>query len=408
VGAYRLALVSGLTYRVTFLPEKTGTAMLPSHSFDLLATGDTTLDIALPPEDAYLWVSGLVRLLGPVDSDDGGRRRRRAGWLAYALGMAIALNTIGAAAPSFIAINAIVAILAALRRLPAGWPMRAWLLVNLAVLVAWLPGLTLLVLANSVAATRGLDWIPPLTFEMATNIFASLYMLQLSDLLTFERLAAPVPLIGLAVVALAVAGGTVLAPSPRGIVLIGLTLVMPVTLMLISLAKPMFVPRYLLWSTGPFFVLAGVGLAAIPALLPRAAITAAVMLGAAFSLRPYYGGETKPRWDLAAAYLAEQVAKGDATVVSSGLARVMLGTYLARHAGVAINVLDVQSKEEILSTYGRGASVWLIHGRAGQGGNLIARADFTARWAEIGPARETRMFGRHIAIWRHARQPASP
>jgi len=61
LGAYRLALVSGLTYRVTFLPEKTGTAMLPSHSFDLLVTGDTTLDVVLPPEDAYLWVSGLVR-----------------------------------------------------------------------------------------------------------------------------------------------------------------------------------------------------------------------------------------------------------------------------------------------------------------------------------------------------------
>lgn len=60
-GTYRLALVSGLTYRVTFVPEKAGSDSLPSHSFDLTANGDTSLDIVLPPEDAYLPISGLVR-----------------------------------------------------------------------------------------------------------------------------------------------------------------------------------------------------------------------------------------------------------------------------------------------------------------------------------------------------------
>lgn len=61
LGTYRLALVSGLAYRVTFVPEKTGASALPSHSFDLAVTGDTSLDIVLPPEDAYLPISGLVR-----------------------------------------------------------------------------------------------------------------------------------------------------------------------------------------------------------------------------------------------------------------------------------------------------------------------------------------------------------
>jgi len=60
-GTYRLALVSGLTYRVTFVSEKAGPDSLPSHSFDLTATGDMSLDIVLPPEDAYVPISGLVR-----------------------------------------------------------------------------------------------------------------------------------------------------------------------------------------------------------------------------------------------------------------------------------------------------------------------------------------------------------
>lgn len=60
-GAFRLNLMTGLLYRITFLPERGGAQALPSHSFEVTVTGDTSLDIVLPPEDAYLPIAGLVR-----------------------------------------------------------------------------------------------------------------------------------------------------------------------------------------------------------------------------------------------------------------------------------------------------------------------------------------------------------
>lgn len=353
-------------------------------------------------------VWGLVRLFRPVDAwapakGDG----QRSGWIAYALGMAIALNSIGVAAIGFVTVNAIVGMLVATRKLPTGWSMRIWFLVNLVILAAWLPGLISFLLANSSAATRGLNWVPPLTWELGRTVVASLYMLRVSDLLTFEPLATPVPLLGFAVVSLAIGGGARSIRWPYGIILIGMTIVLPIVLGLISLAKPMFVPRYLLWSTGPYFILAGVGLAAVPSTLIRVALLTAVVFGATMALWPYYKADTKPRWDLAAAYLAQRAQIGDATVVSSGLARVMLSAYISRMPSATLDPLKAQSKEEILRAYESGANIWLVHGRAGQGGILIDHAEFAARWADLGPARESAVLGRHIIVWRHARVPSA-
>lgn len=351
---------------------------------------------------------GLVRTLGtqvaPIGAAQSGQRT---GWLAYGLGMAVALNTIGAAAPCFVAINVSVLALAGSKRLPPDWPLRTWLLTNLAVLVMWLPGLMALMVASSGDASRGLNWVPPFTLQLARTVLASLYMFQLSDLLTFERLSAPVPLLGFSVLALAGAGGVLAMRSRLAFLLVGLAVAMPATLVLISLAKPLFVPRYLLWGTGPYFILAGIGLASIGPVALRAAVAIAVMCGAAVSLAPYYAVEAKPRWDLAAAYLAQHSAPGDAGVVSSGLARLMLGTYAARTRRDALGVLELDSRDQIMSKFARGANVWVIYGRAGQGGNLITREMFAARWAELGPPRQSATFGRHIVIWRHARDPAS-
>jgi len=355
---------------------------------------------------AAIW--GLVRLLEPHHSlPRDGREQSLPAWLAYATGMIVALHSIGAAAPSFIAINIVVALLVGLRTLPVNWPMHRWLLVNLAVLVVWLPGLLALVLANTSDATRGLNWVPPMTRELAGTVLASLYMLQLSDLLTFERLAATVPLVGLGVALLAVAGGAKTVRSPVGTVLVTLTVVMPAALALVSLLKPMFVPRYLLWSTGPYFILAGVGITTLPVLVPRAAAALAIGCGAMASLWPYYAAETKPRWDLAAAYLAEHAGADDALVVSSGLARMMLRTYLARCHAEWPDPLRAQSRDEIRHAYSSGTNVWLVYGRAGQGGNLVSREEFTGRWSELGPARESVTFGRHIAISRHVKADAT-
>jgi uncharacterized membrane protein len=348
-----------------------------------------------------LW--GLVRLLGAGTAEP----RRVAGspwmgWVAYTAGMAVALNALGGAAACFAAINLLVAALALMGKLPKDWSMRGWLLANLVVIVLWLPGLSALVAANASAATRGLTWIPPLTLELAHDVLSAVYLLQVSDMMTFERLAAPVPILGFAVLALAGAGGVRLARTPVGLLLIGLALFMPVTLALISLlAMPVFVPRYMLWSTGPYFILAGVGLATLAA-VPRAVAGAALGLAAAMSLAPYYAAETKPRWDLAAAHIAQRAGLGDAMIVSSGLGRVMLDAYMVRHGDLPLAILEEQSREEIAQAIRSGASVWVVHGRAGQGRD-ISRAEFVANWPELPPPRRITRLGGHITISQHKR-----
>lgn len=352
-------------------------------------------------------VWGASRLLLAAErcgSADGVELRHQPGaWIAYALGMVVALNTIGAAAPSFIAMNVIVTVLAVSRRLRGSWPMRTWQLVNALVLLAWLPGLASLLLANASSASRGLNWVPPLTWDLAQTVLGSLYLFQLSDLVTFERLSTTGLPVGLAVLAAAVAGARRVSRDAAGALLIGLVLAMPTTLALVSLGKPLFVPRYLLWSTGPYFVLAGIGVAGLAAALPRGLVSASIIVGAVLALWPYYGAETKPRWDLAATYLAQHAEEGDVTVVSSGLARLMLDTYVARQPRSEISVRTSPKRDEITRAFEGGANVWLIHGRAGQGGSLVARETFAGNWRELGPARDVLSFGRHIVISRHAK-----
>ena len=192
-----------------------------------------------------LW--GLLRLVGlPTHRSSDTRRSESTAWLLYASGMAISLNSLGAAAPCFIATNMIVAIYWMSGRLLPHWSMRRWLLVNLGVLVVWLPSLVWLLHANAVAPTRGLNWIPPLSLDLAGNVVAALYLLRVTDLLTFEPVAASFPFAGLAVMVLVALGAARVAHSSTGSLLIFMTLVMPVTLSLISIAKPLFIPRYLL------------------------------------------------------------------------------------------------------------------------------------------------------------------
>lgn len=344
-------------------------------------------------------VWGLMRLLqsAPPREQPG----HRAAWIAYAGGTALALNSLGAAAAFFLAVNLIVIGLGVARRLPAGWSMKIWIAVNAGILIVWLPGLISLLLANAPDATRGLRWIRPLTPELAWDVVASLYMLHVPDQMTFERLAAPLPWLGFVVVGLAVVGAIRLVRTPAGFMLVGLALFMPVALALISLTiMPAFVPRYMLWSTGPFFILAGAGIVSLSAPAARAGAAVALFVGAAYSLAPYYDTETKPRWDLATAHLAQRAGLGDAVVSSGGLVRVMLDAYMVRHSDVPLEILNVRPRDEIVRAFESGATVWMIHGRAGQGSS-ISREELLSQWPELGRGNSISTFGRYITISRH-------
>jgi len=63
-------------------------------------------------------------------------------------------------------------------------------------------------------------------------------------------------------------------------------------------------------------------------LLPVAATALAV--AGIINLVPYYQSETKPRWDLAAAYLAENVQPGDVVITNNASERYVLAAYADR------------------------------------------------------------------------------
>ena len=115
---------------------------------------------------------------------------------------------------------------------------------------------------------------------------------------------------GIAVVIAALLGGWRLKSDAKLFWLIGLTAItMPVAIAIISIVQPFWIPRYLLWGTGAFYVLAGVAVAALPRrLFPIAG--AAFAIAGLINLAPYYRNETKARWDRATAYLAANMAPG--------------------------------------------------------------------------------------------------
>ena len=87
-----------------------------------------------------------------------------------------------------------------------------------------------------------------------------------------------------------------------------------------------------MWGTGPFYVLAGIGTGKLhKRLFPLVALSLA--LGGWASLAPYYGADTKPRWDLAAAYLAVNTRPGDVIVTDNGMTSFVLGAYFQRYHG---------------------------------------------------------------------------
>ena len=327
-------------------------------------------------------------------------------WIGYTVGMNLALNTLGVAAPWFFAANiAVLAILWVRRERDA--PIRAWVLVNLATAVVWLPGIAMIVAANYDDPLRGHLWTPAPSLELASQVLASLYMLRISDHMTFELMPPAIPILGPALIGFAFAGGWRLCRRPAiAKVLLIATMTMPAAVAFISIFHPIILPRYLLWSTGPYFILVGLGVGMLPRPL-RSPITIALTIGAVVSLMPYYHTETKSRWDQVAAYLQKHVQSHDGLITSGGLSRVVLEAYMTRDGrSQPTTILRYEEIGEIARKFEAGHTVWIIYGRAGQG-SLEPVGEFFARWAKFGTPTEQRAFGKHILLARYNKQKPS-
>src|SRR5260370_33695699 len=83
--------------------------------------------------------------------------------------------------------------------------------------------------------------------------------------MTFVLLPTPLRGFGAGVVMFALFGAWRLKTDPAMLAGIGLALLaMPIAILVMSAFQPMVGPRYLVWSTGPFFLLAGIGAGRLP------------------------------------------------------------------------------------------------------------------------------------------------
>jgi mannosyltransferase len=329
-------------------------------------------------------------------------------WLAYAIGTIGALHVLLMGAVWLITAN--LAAIAIFRHAGPGRTdfVRKWAWVQAIIVLTWVPWLIAMARAVGADPLRGIRWIPPTTLDHAWKVLSTVYLLRPSSIVTFELLPTPVPILGVAIAAFALLGAWRLRSRPTSLAIIGLSgLAVPIAIFVISLFQPILVPRYFLLSTGPFFVLAGIGVTALPHRLSLVA-TAAVIAFAITSLAVYYRSETKPRWDLAAAYLAENVQSGDSVTANDHMARYVLAAYGDRYHldRNRIQAINPQSAEAALRNTQEG-SIWVIYGRTGQGA-IGPEQTYFKQWHEMGLPTCRRQFGLNVVVLRLDRSAAGP
>jgi len=341
-----------------------------------------------------LW--GLVRLAqNPARAALDIRHREfdRCGWTSYVIGTIGALDVLGDAAPWLLAANAsLFLIWRSLRAVSSPGQSTSfrynWLLSLVLILICCAPFYGAILAASDGQMLQKFDWIPPLSWRNLRVVAKSAYLMRMAAVVRFSVLPSAVPLLGLLVAVLGGIGLLRMRGRLEGrVLLLGFAL-LPLLLLAISLVRSMVLPRYILWSAAPFFVLAGIGAAALPRRIVPVAITALLLL-CAVNLAPIYRTETKPRWDKAAATLAANVRPGDTVFTGDPNAPTMLAVLQPKDAAPIGNTALVTPRLDVaLARWKQGGRVWAVNGRSAMGQREELDA-FKTRIAALGtPALE--------------------
>jgi mannosyltransferase len=350
-----------------------------------------------------LW--GLLRL-----AQDPARASRdirhvdseRWGWGTYVLGTIGALDVLGDAAPWLLASNlSLFLVWWSLRSVaPSGLHVafrRNWLLSLVAIIACCVPFYIAILAANKGHVMQNFNWIPELSLQHLWVVAGSVYLMRMTAVVKFDLLHTAVPVLGAMVALAGCAGLFRMRHRLEGRVLLLGVIVLPLLILGISLFKSMLLPRYVLWSAAPFFVLAGLGAAALPRRALPVTVTALFLMGAV-NLGPVYRVETKPRWDMAAATLAANVRPGDTVFTADPNAPTML-TVLQPKNGTPIeaNALVTTQFDQAIARWKQGGRIWAVNGRSALG-EREELAAFKTRMAALGtPAVEIPQ-GKEITI----------
>ncbi|GLQ46584.1 hypothetical protein GCM10007862_16350 [Dyella lipolytica] len=326
----------------------------------------------------------------------------RWGWAAYVLGTIGALDVLGDAAPWLIASNLSLFLLWRALRLGYSSELRVgfrrnWLLSVALILACCVPFYGAILAAGDSHMLQKFDWIPQLSWQHLWVAASSVYLMRTTAVVRFDLLHTAVPLLGACVALLGCAGLLRMRGRLAGRVLLLGFMVLPLLILTISLFKSMLLPRYILWSAAPFFVLAGIGAAALPRRFLPWVATVLFLLGAV-NLGPVYRVETKPRWDMAAATLAANVRPGDTVFTADPNAPTML-TMLQPKGGMPIesNALITSQLDQALARWKQGGRVWAVNGRSALGEREDLDA-FKTRIAALGTPTVEIPQGKEITI----------
>lgn len=346
-----------------------------------------------------LW--GLIRILDDAaEAARGAKTDRRSGWTAYFCGTAGALLVLPIAIPWLVAANLGVVILA-LRGSPRRAAfLRQWLLVQTAIAAVAAPGMIALAFVDQGRFVHAFDWIPPSVTETLKSSMAATYLFRISNIASFDLLPTDVPGFGALIAVFAAFGAWTMRRSPYRLLILGVALLaLPLTLTGISVFKSVVIPRYFAWGAGPFFIFAGIGAASLSRRFQAAACTA-VLAASLISVAPYYGAETKPRWDLAVQDVSARLRPDDVLLTADGWIPYMFGAFKDRLVDVPSSPLAVtQNVDEAAERLASGHRVWAVYGRVGQG--VMEPYDkFMSRIAVLGVATIEMDEGQHIRVLR--------
>jgi mannosyltransferase len=329
----------------------------------------------------------------------------RAAWLAFILGSAAALDVLGDGLPWLLTANVIGAFL--LLQSPSRRQLlRNFLVADMIVAACSAPFYVLMTLYQGQGYVQSVMWIPPLDISRLWYNFGSVYFMHVADSVTFHFMHVPTPhlLVWLIDAGLALAvlmAGWRLRHRPAMIAVLGTSFVLlPLMFTIISIWLPILLPRYILWSAAPFAILAGIGGAALleffsPPRRIMAVSCAALLL--LTNMAPYYHAETKPRWDIAAKMLAQDVAPGDVVYLYDTGALPLLRVYLPPGTQTTVlNDSDGDLNHAVLAM-SQGKRVWAVYGHAGQSDNK-GLAEFYGAARVLGTPDEMQEAGNRIFI----------
>jgi mannosyltransferase len=409
LGALAVMLVYLIGQRIAGRTAGLVAALVLGLSPAALAYSQEARSYSLVMSLILLALLGLTQLAMDIPAASVPLRDRTAARRAWILFMAASICAVDVLADAFlwvITANLIMAVMvtqSSRRKALLG----NLLIADLCILLFSVPFYIIMALTITQTFTNSVGWIPPLSGARLWYNFGSIYLMRIADTVTFKLIDVATP----SVISWTIDAGLILAVGfgawwlrrkPAVLALLGFSfLVLPVVLTTISLWQPVLLPRYILWSAAPFAVLAGIGASLCLNKLPRWGQMAAIACIAVLlliNLAPYYSAETKPRWDIAAKMLAEDVAPGDVVFLDDQYAPAELKVYLPKAEAAAVLNNAVPDLQAAQLAKAQGKRVWTVYGIAGQIAYDDDWPEFAASMAPLGTPAQIQMAGNRIYI----------